>query len=402
MSQAESPQLPLRLWPEPWASHAAMRIAALRGELDRVTAGRKMSEQENAAANTVAAMLDQAEQATHPNRRRGSFRGPVDRWRGTSVERTQYFLHAAQIAMVDLMSQEELAANIPAATARLDTCLAPTDIRRTAIEKVLRRERLSLAEKRAALKSALKIGYDASDQLHQRIRGFRNILITVGATILVFMSAMVVVVAVSPDSVPLCFEPTVTAGQAGQAAGTPPSTRTVCPSGEEAVGGPIRPPSPEDIAIVAGLGLVGGALAAALAIRNLRGTSLPYDVPLALAFLKVPMGALTAVVGILLLGGGFVPGLSELDSQRQILAYALLLGFAQQVGTQLIDKQAQSLLDSVPSKDPQANQPTRVTPGFDSARPEAASNPAAPIPAENQHRPTGVPGGTLPQSAITT
>ena|SRR6476659_4217296 len=54
-------------------------------------------------------------------------------------------------------------------------------------------------------------------------------------------------------------------------------------------------------------------LASELATRNIRGTSLPYDVPLALAFLKVPMGALAAVVGILLLGGGFVPGLSELD-----------------------------------------------------------------------------------------
>jgi hypothetical protein len=36
----------------------------------------------------------------------------------------------------------------------------------------------------------------------------------------------------------------------------------------------------------------------------------PYDVPLALALLKVPTGALTAIAGILLLGGGFVPGLS--------------------------------------------------------------------------------------------
>ena len=48
----------------------------------------------------------------------------------------------------------------------------------------------------------------------------------------------------------------------------------------------------------------------------------PYDVPFALALLKVPTGALTAVTGILLLGGGFVPGFSELDTQRQILAYA--------------------------------------------------------------------------------
>src|SRR4051812_25102924 len=77
MSQAESSRHPHRLWPEPWASHAAMRIAALRGELDHDVAGRAMSEQESAAASTVAAMLDHAEQATHPPDRRSSFRGPL-------------------------------------------------------------------------------------------------------------------------------------------------------------------------------------------------------------------------------------------------------------------------------------------------------------------------------------
>jgi hypothetical protein len=69
----------------------------------------------------------------------------------------------------------------------------------------------------------------------------------------------------------------------------------------------------------------------------------------ALALLKVPSGALTAVAGILLLGGGFVPGLSDLDSQRQILAYALVFGYAQQLATQFIDKRAVNLLDQVPS-----------------------------------------------------
>jgi hypothetical protein len=60
--------------------------------------------------------------------------------------------------------------------------------------------------------------------------------------------------------------------------------------------------------IVAGLGAIGGALGALVAIRNLRGTSTPYSVSTALAVLKGPSGALTAVTGMLLLAGGFVPG----------------------------------------------------------------------------------------------
>lgn len=114
--------------------------------------------------------------------------------------------------------------------------------------------------------------------------------------------------------------------------------------------------------IVAVLGLLGGALAGTFAIRKVRGTSTSYDIPLALAVLKLPTGSLTAVTGILLLGGGFVPGFSELDSQRQILAYALLFGYAQQLGTQFIDKRAETILHSIPAKDTASKQPTQPSP----------------------------------------
>lgn len=42
--------------------------------------------------------------------------------------------------------------------------------------------------------------------------------------------------------------------------------------------------------------------------------------PVVLALLKLPTGALTAPLGLLLMRGGFVPGLSALDSPAQIIA----------------------------------------------------------------------------------
>jgi hypothetical protein len=101
-----------------------------------------------------------------------------------------------------------------------------------------------------------------------------------------------------------------------------------------------------------------------LAIRRLRGTSTPYSVSSALAILKVPSGALSSIIGMLLLAGGFVPGLTNLDSQRQILAYALLFGIAQHLVTRVADNRAQQLLDNLPSKDPEAKpaQPPVVAP----------------------------------------
>ena len=87
-----------------------------------------------------------------------------------------------------------------------------------------------------------------------------------------------------------------------------------------------------------------------MSIRNLRGTSTPYDVPVALALLKVPLGAFTAILGLVAIQGDFVPGLSALDSQQQILAYALVLGYAQQVFTYSLDRRAQTLLNGLPGQ----------------------------------------------------
>src|SRR6185312_9493649 len=121
------------------------------------------------------------------------------------------------------------------------------------------------------------------------------------ATFVVFVALILGMVARSPQAIPLCFDPTVT----GQAAGQPDAPiQQVCPTGNQ------KAPSPGDILIIAGLGAVGGGLGALLSIGNLRGTSTPYGVTMALAVLKVPSGALIAVIGMLMLAGGFVPGLS--------------------------------------------------------------------------------------------
>jgi hypothetical protein len=68
--------------------------------------------------------------------------------------------------------------------------------------------------------------------------------------------------------------------------------------------------------------------------------------------LNVPAGALTALGALIAIRREFIHGLSALDAQEQILAYALVFGYAYQLLTGLIDRQAMGLLSSVPSKDP--------------------------------------------------
>jgi hypothetical protein len=104
---------------------------------------------------------------------------------------------------------------------------------------------------------------------------------------------------------------------------------------------------PIDVLLVALVGLSAAAVAAAVAIRGIRGSSEPHGLPVAVAVLKLPTGAVTAILGLLLMRGQFVPGLSALDTSAQILAWALVFGYAQQLFTRLVDQQAHTVLGSV-------------------------------------------------------
>ena len=102
-----------------------------------------------------------------------------------------------------------------------------------------------------------------------------------------------------------------------------------------------------DLFVVEFVGMAAAAVAAATAIRRLKGSSERHGLPIAMAVLKLPTGAITAFLGLLLMRGQFVPGLSALDTSAQILAWALVFGYAQQLFTRLVDQQAHSVLDGV-------------------------------------------------------
>jgi chromate transport protein ChrA len=67
----------------------------------------------------------------------------------------------------------------------------------------------------------------------------------------------------------------------------------------------------------------------------------------AVALLKLPSGVLTAILGLLLMRGEFVPGLSALDSSAQIVAWAIIFGYSQQLFTRAVDNRAKTVLDNV-------------------------------------------------------
>jgi hypothetical protein len=188
-----------------------------------------------------------------------------------------------------------------------------------------------------------------------RLRSFRNVLLISTFALLALAVGVCVFGAVAPAKLPVCFQP-VQSAPAVTVPAQAESQRLVCPTRESPL--PARSDldtvvkdtaSRWDVFLIAFLGLIAAAVAAATAIRKVRGTSTPYSLPAALAFLKLPLGALTALLGLILMRANFVPGLSALDNSAQIIGWAVVFGYAQQVFTQVVDRKAQNLLEDVGS-----------------------------------------------------
>ncbi|RRO17003.1 hypothetical protein EIL87_12045 [Saccharopolyspora rhizosphaerae] len=140
-----------------------------------------------------------------------------------------------------------------------------------------------------------------------------------------------------PTALPLCFSPEPP---------IPPAAATVaCPTEDS--------PRAGDYLLVELAGLISAAVTSAGALHEIKGSPTATNVPVALAVLKLPTGALTAVLGIVLLRGEFVPGLSALDTPAQIIAWAVVLGAAQQLFTRFVDARGSAVMRAVPDSNPE-------------------------------------------------
>lgn len=274
-------------------------------------------------------------------------------FKGSSFERSLGNLDAAEVHLLRLAPTEILTGALPSIQAHVNRFLPKADPRRMAVDEIATDKNTELDKK----KRDLLIGaqHAANTQRRRdlvRLRGFRNLML--GAIVLFSMVAigLGVVGSLAKTHIPLCFAP--------EAEGF---VKVVCPLAEKPLGdvsaaehdfdGDIEDTvTRNDVWLVELMGLLGAALAGAAALGTIRGTSTPYGVPITLALVKLPTGAVTAVVGLVLLRAEFIPGLSALDSSAQILAWAVVFGIAQQLVTRVADIQAAALLDNVGGRGP--------------------------------------------------
>jgi hypothetical protein len=334
--------------------------------------------------------LDAARQAAQahpldPRRRLRIFRS------GPLIERATSNLDAAEAQLLNLAPPDYVLGQMPSLLRHVQRHLHPTDPGRQSFERIARSvdindpdhplsqnrtdqdfddKKATIDLERGTIVSTVRAASSECLREQLRLRSFRNVVVITALLMALLAVGVALTGAINKTLVPLCFAPKesgdevvvvcptaqsgpfipLQAARAGQAggAGRPGATGPPVLDIDDVV---AETAEPWDLLVVELVGLTAAAIATAAAISRIKGSSDRSGLPVALAALKLPTGAITAFLGLLLMRGQFVPGLSALDSPAQILAWALVFGYAQQLFTRLVDQQGQTVLNSVRSAD---------------------------------------------------
>lgn len=358
----------VRRWP--WAQRTLAHINELRALADCAEEQLGNSTCRKLVVEAKA-RLDDAENAV---------RGSSWFWRGSAVDGALANMNAAHVLLLQSFPRREVRALLPELAAEVEGHLQPDDRRRMsalavageaaappgANEEELRdgTARTPTVVQRRILAEAMRAAHRAQEDEVVRERSFCHLVYKWAAG----LAAVAIVVGVLgflfPRVLPLCFYPPL--------ATAPPKTGVVCPTlGHRATALPqpfptpdyVPPAQPWDYLVVELAGLVAAAVSGAASLHQLKGPATASDVPTALAVLKLPTGALTAVLGLLLMSGRFVPGLTALDTSVQIISWAVVFGAGQQLLTRFVDERGIAVMRAVPAAEPELPRPGEKKPG---------------------------------------
>ena len=283
-------------------------------------------------------------------------------WMHTSARlaRATSNIHAAETDLLRRAPEDFFRGELPSMDAHVRRHLPVDDPRRVRIEDIARRdlddtkhERPLDPRDRESIIAAMRAASSAAAREQQRVRSFSAIISWASALLFVIAGLVALLGILRPQLVALCFEPQPTPTEPPML--VCPTGQSLLPNGEGSSAADIDPTvqrtvSKWDVPLIEIIGIVAAGVTGAIALRRIQGTSTPFTVPVVLNVLKLPTGALTAVLGLLLMRGGFVPGLTALDNTPQVLAWAVVFGASQQLFTGMVDRQAASVLDATGDK----------------------------------------------------
>jgi hypothetical protein len=263
-------------------------------------------------------------------------------------------IHAAETDLLRRAPSRFFRGELPNMEAHVKRHLPIDDPRRIRIEDIARKERertnndaLDVRDRESVI-AAVRAASSAAAREQQRVRSFSAIISWASVLLFVIAGLVALLGILRPEMLALCFEPQPTPTE-------PPLL--VCPTEESLLTGEddvdtvtLGTVSKWDVPLIEFIGMVAAGVTGAVALRRIQGTATPFTVPVVLNILKLPTGALTAVLGLMLMRGGFVPGLTALDDTPQIIAWAVVFGASQQLFTGMVDRQAESVLGATGDK----------------------------------------------------
>jgi hypothetical protein len=360
-----------------WRECTLTRVKEIEALCDEVLA-RSQTPETLRFAGAIAVHLEAVREAAKAPRfhlwnpwRRGCYRDAAMR------ERAMSNLGAAEAEFLKIATGQYILGQIPSLLEHVRSHLVASDPRRLEFERIAKLlgvtdadglndpknddpatqiEVLALVElKRERIAAITRAASSAALREQVRLRNFRDVVVGTTIVMWILVIGLAILGAIAPALIPLCFAPEADA-----------RAIVVCPTEQSAMFSTNRTTdetardidvqtaataNSPDLAIVEMVGIIAATVAAVLSIRKLRGSSERYHLPLATTLLKLPTGAITAFVGLLLMRGQFIPGLTSLDTSAQILAWAFLFGYSQQLFTQYVDRQGQAVMNSVRGAD---------------------------------------------------
>lgn len=311
-----------------WGQRISAHISDLQSQVNWINEDGNLSQQDQRIIEKANTQLRTARETLRHE-------GFWPRFNGRSIDRALANMHEAEVAILRVLPESELKwRGLPALVhARLH--LDPSDARLQQLEWNLQspngRVKQLSGDDRELLVSTLHAAYQAEESERARVRNFTQIVCAATVIMVAIAVGFSIWTLLDPDIPPrFCFP---------ENPDDKDSPLTVCPLGRKA--------SWEGVWFIQFAGMLAAAVAGAVSLRKVRGTAGPYHVATSLLLLRLPVGALAAVIGILLMSGRFFPGLTALDTPSQVVAWAAAFGILQETITHTVDRQGQYLLDNV-------------------------------------------------------
>jgi hypothetical protein len=240
---------------------------------------------------------------------------PVSLWswlEGCYQEQAWLSLHEADAQIIEVLPLEGFLARTDGVLAKARRVLGAEDPRIKCIESLLACEATPEAKLRPRVAQLSRATFDALDDRYAQSRGYRNRLIRL--TSLAVMGIVIGLVAGTMSK--LDFGLTDRANLTGW----------------------------KTLLMVLLFGSMGALVTAIPPLAKANGTRNPFGLPMFQLLLKLAMGPLFAVVGVLILQAQLITGLKPAADLRTLLVWATLFGAAQQSVTRFIDQRVTGLL----------------------------------------------------------